>query len=83
MSPVIYTFEFIAVEKADKIPEWLLWVYQLNPMVGLITLYRKVIVSGPLVNAYAPLAAVIVSVIVCIVGLMVFRKFEPDFADEL
>ncbi|HOE26114.1 MAG: ABC transporter permease [Candidatus Aureabacteria bacterium] len=81
MSPVIYSYEFIA--ENDLVPRWLLALYGLNPMAGLITLYRAVIVGGPWPGAPAAAAAVVVSLLVLAAGVRVFGRYAPDFADEL
>lgn len=81
MSPVIYSLDFLS--QGTLVPRWLLSVYKLNPMVGLITLYRRIIVNGPSPGWLAAAAAVIVPLLILCAGLRIFTRYEPDFADEL
>jgi ABC-type polysaccharide/polyol phosphate export permease len=81
MSPVIYSLDFIAAN--IHVPPWLLRLYVLNPMAGLITLYRAIIVGGPYPSVIALAAAVVVPVVALAAGVSVFGRYEPDFADEL
>ncbi|MEJ2745538.1 MAG: ABC transporter permease, partial [bacterium] len=67
MSPVIYSLDFIS--QSDLIPRWLLWAYKLNPMAGLITLYRRIIMDGPSPGWLATGAAIILPILILIVGL--------------
>ena len=81
MSPVIYSLDFITAN--SRIPPWAVRLYVVNPMAGLITLYRAIIVGGPYPGVIALVAAVVVPVVVLAAGVSIFRKYEPDFADEL
>lgn len=81
MSPIIYTLD--GMPGKDRLPAWLLGVYALNPMVGMITLYRQIVIGGPAPGAIATASAVIAPLAVFALGLAVFRRHEPDFADEL
>ncbi len=79
MSPVIYTLNLIA----GNAPAWVLPIYQLNPMVGIITLYRRIIINGPAPSLLATAASIAAPFIFLAIGVAVFRRHEPDFADEL
>ena len=81
MSPVIYPYDFIAQNRL--VPGWALALYALNPMAGLITLFRAVIVGGPWPGILSTAAAVVVPFLVLAAGVAVFGRYEPDFADEL
>lgn len=81
MSPVIYSLDFIS--QSDLVPRWLLGVYKLNPMAGLITLYRNIIMGGPMPGWIAMGAAIVMPIIILWAGLKIFNRYEPDFADEL
>jgi len=81
MSPVIYSLDFIS--QNAPVPQWLLGAYKLNPMAGLITLYRQIIMDGPSPGWLATAAAIAIPILILIVGLKIFNRYEPDFADEL
>jgi len=81
MSPVIYSLDFI-IEKAP-FPGWVLALYRLNPMVGLITLSRTIVLRSAPPGPLAAAAAVIVRLFALAAGVRLFMRYEPDFADEL
>ena len=75
LSPVIYP--------ARMIPEQFLPLYRLNPMVHLIGLYRSALL-GEALPPWSSLAYLLAWALVALaVGLMVFTRFESDFAKEL
>ncbi|MCX6339732.1 MAG: ABC transporter permease [Candidatus Aureabacteria bacterium] len=80
MTPVIYSLDYISAKAPFP---WLLAFYKLNPMVGLITLYRRIIMNGPSPGWLAAAASVIVPFLILGAGLRIFTRYEPDFADEL
>jgi len=72
MSPVVYPLSMV--------PAKYIWLYKLNPMVGIIEGYRAVIFGYPL--EYSILSwALFVSLISLLLGFLVFKKFEKVFAD--
>lgn len=74
-SPVIYPVTLV--------PQRFRFLYMLNPMAGLIASYRRVILEGrPPVGAELGLAAG-VSVLLCLVGYVYFKRKEPEFADVI
>jgi lipopolysaccharide transport system permease protein len=81
MSPVIYSLDFIS--QSTLVPRWMLGAYKLNPMAGLITLYRQIIMDGPTPGWLATAAAIILPILILGAGLKIFKRYEPDFADEL
>jgi ABC-type polysaccharide/polyol phosphate export permease len=58
-------------------------LYRLNPMAGLITLSRSIVLHSPPPGWLAAAAAVAVPLLVLAAGVRVFLRYEPDFADEL
>jgi lipopolysaccharide transport system permease protein len=71
-SPVIYP--------VSSVPEQFRPLYFLNPMAGLLTSYRDVLLFGQAPGPYFLLATVI-SIAVFIAGFWFFRKVELRFAD--
>jgi len=72
-SPVIYP--------VSAVPEELLPIYMLNPMAGLIDSYRRVTLHGESPHLpYLGLASLI-SVLLCVIGYVYFKKKEWQFAD--
>jgi lipopolysaccharide transport system permease protein len=73
LTPVIYPVTLI--------PERFHWLLYLNPMTGVITVMRSTLlgegdIPWPLVGL-----SVVVSLLVCILGLIYFQRREREFAD--
>ncbi len=82
LSPIIYPVSF-AVE---TIPARLLWLKVamfLNPMTGIVTAYRHVLISTPNPGNHLVVISFLMSWLVLLIGVGVFQKFQPQFADEL
>lgn len=75
MSPVIYP--------VTMVPEYLLPIYSLNPMVGIVTTFRWLVLGiGPFIPV-ATLFSVIEVSILLLTGLMFFARTEQNFNDYL
>jgi ABC-type polysaccharide/polyol phosphate export permease len=62
--------------------QWLGW-YLVNPMAGIIELYRNVLVAGWPASAMVLEMAVITSLITLVAGVVVFRRLELHFDDYM
>jgi lipopolysaccharide transport system permease protein len=64
------------------VPEGLRPIYALNPMVGVIDGFRWALLRGqsPL-EAYALIASILVTSVLCLSGIWYFRRTEKTFAD--
>lgn len=71
-SPIIYP--------VSAVPEELRWLYFLNPMAGILTAYRDVLLNQQLPGVYF-LVAALLSVLALVGGYLFFRKVERRFAD--
>jgi len=72
-SPVIYPVSLV--------PERFRFFYMLNPMAGLINSYRRIVLEGePPVGIELILAGGL-SLLLCILGYLYFKRTEPEFAD--
>jgi lipopolysaccharide transport system permease protein len=68
---------------AKLIPESWTWVYDLNPMVGIINGFRWAIfgtIDFPLQSILYSIAA---STVIFIAGLVIFNRLERKFADVI
>lgn len=72
LSPIIYPISLV--------PNNFLWLYKLNPMVGIIEGYRSAIFNTPFDQA-ATLFSILISLIVFILGFWIFKRSEKVFAD--
>lgn len=82
ISPVGYSSS--VVYNSTKIPEFLKYMYALNPMVGVIDGFRWCIIGGetPL-HLQSFLTSIIISIFFLIIGIWYFRKMEKSFADVI
>lgn len=75
LTPVVYPL--------SQVPErWRRWL-ELNPLSGLVQLYRAAFLGGelPSASSLAPLLAA--ALVALAIGLFVFRRAKARFADEL
>lgn len=72
MTPVVYPLSLV--------PEKYVWLYKLNPMVGIIEGYRSALFNYPFEWTIIAWSA-IVSLIIFALGFTIFKKSERAFAD--
>lgn len=73
LTPVIYP--------SSMIPERWRWITALNPMSGIIEGFRWAVVPSSEVRPGAILISFLTSAVVFLVGFLVFRRTEREFAD--
>ncbi len=80
-TPVFYPLEFVEGFLADS--PWLLRLYMLNPMAGLVPAYRQAFLD----NQFPDIAfwgwPVVIAAASLVIGVIMFRRKEPIFADYL
>jgi len=75
LTPIIYT--------VDRIPAaFREWAF-LNPMTGIVTGYRRILLDSPSGDWRLIFVSAAVAWTVCIVGLVFFQRFQVRFAEEL
>ena len=80
ISPVAFSSN--SIYDSEKLPEWIKFVYSLNPMVGVIDGFRWCITGGQIVlNERAFFISLVISFLLLIAGIKVFRNTEKTFAD--
>lgn len=72
-APVVYPLSLVP-------PQWL-WLYQLNPMVGIIESFRRAVLLGAPPNLHALAMSAIVSVILLPIAFIYFKHVEATVAD--
>lgn len=72
LSPVVYPLSMVP-------PEWV-WLYKLNPMVGIIEGYRSAL-FGQAFDTGTIVWSVTCSFIIFVIGFYIFKKSEKVFAD--
>jgi lipopolysaccharide transport system permease protein len=65
------------------VPEKYQWLYNLNPMVGIIDGFRWCILGTDTLNVQAITISTVVTVILLVVSLKIFRNLERTFADKI
>jgi lipopolysaccharide transport system permease protein len=69
---------------SDQVPEYLRWLYDLNPMVGVIEGFRWACLRGAVPLEAGSLAcSVLVTGLMCLLGVWYFRRTERTFADVI
>jgi ABC-type polysaccharide/polyol phosphate export permease len=81
-TPIFYDYHTNVVPKFAQYP-WLEYVYLLNPMVGLITLYRQVLLQNLPPTAGFIAWPAIEAAVVLVLGVIVFRRKAGIMADYL
>ncbi len=85
LSPVIYglvTLELVL--ERNNWPEWLLTVYALNPLVGILNAYHSVLFADDTDNVVALLAlSALLSTLCFVIGWRLFRRLESRVLKEL
>ncbi|MBL3687809.1 ABC transporter permease [Leucobacter zeae] len=85
-SPVLYTWNLVR----DRAPEWLFHLYMSNPMTGAVELFHDVFwlpIEGGTPRpehlfTYVGIGLVI-ALVTLLIGQLVFRKLEVNFAQDL
>lgn len=78
LTPVVYS----ASRMLEGRPDWLVFVYGLNPMAGVAEGFRYALLGGEPPWALLATAAVTTALLLAS-GLLVFRALEPDLADRV
>lgn len=73
--PIIYSLEII--------PENLLRVYMLNPLVALLNAYRDVMIYGSLPNSQDLGYSIAFSISLLVIGHIIFKKLEKGIVERL
>ncbi len=73
LTPVLYPVE--------TFPDKYRWVFQLNPMAVIVNAYREVILSQGNPNLVSLSIALVLSVVLTLLGYLMFKKLEGTFAD--
>lgn len=74
-TPILY--------QSTLFPEKIRWVLYLNPMTQIIDAYRNIFLYHQLPNIMGVLYVTIVSIIIFAIGLLIFRKLEKGFAEQV
>ncbi len=75
MTPVFYPL--------DTVPDGYRWIFDINPISGLIDAYRAILLDGVMPDVARAGGMAGASIVTLAAGLVLFRRLEPRFIDEL
>jgi lipopolysaccharide transport system permease protein len=81
VTPIAYPLAEAADKLAKLVPESLLALYYLNPMVGVVEGFRWALLGTTEVPTQAIIYSVAVSLVLLVSGMFYFRRMERTFAD--
>lgn len=79
LTPIFYPLSF----QTQQMPSDMQWALFLNPMTGIVSAYRMMLIPGETLWATGWMVSSIVACAIFMVGGLVFRASESHFADEL
>lgn len=74
-TPIVYA--------SDAIPENFQWILKYNPMTYIINGYRDIFYYHKMPDLITLFGVLIISIILCIIGYVIFNKLQKRFAEEL
>ena len=74
-APIVYA--------PESIPAEFKWVLDYNPMTYIINGYRDIFYSQQMPDIFALCILIRISLILCIVGYLIFNKLQKGFAEQL
>lgn len=74
-TPVLYS--------STLFPEKVRWILYLNPMTTIINSYRDIFYYQQLPDLFILFIVFVVSLIILLLGILIFKKLEKGFAEEL
>lgn len=74
-APVVYA--------PSSIPENYQWILKYNPMTYIINAYRDIFYNQTMIDLKHILIVLIIGIIGCVIGYMIFHKLQKGFAEQL
>ena len=74
-TPIVYA--------SETIPDNFKWILYLNPMTYIINGYRDIFYNQRMIDIVSTLLLIIISIVLCIIGYIVFNKLQKGFAEQL
>lgn len=79
ISPVVYTTASIT----HLLPDWALFLYRLNPLVGAIEGFRWALFGEPALTCLVVMPSVLLTVVLLVGGAYFFRRMEQTVVDVI
>jgi lipopolysaccharide transport system permease protein len=77
-TPIVYSLDMV---REPLIKRHLFHLYNLNPMVGVISGYHKILLYGQRPDLASLGFSLFISLVILVIGFFTFRKYERIFAD--
>lgn len=74
-APIVYAVEAIPVEYQ--------WIVKYNPMTYIINGYRNIFYNQTMIELKPLLIVLALSVIICVIGYVIYSKLQKGFAEQL
>jgi lipopolysaccharide transport system permease protein len=74
-TPIFYPISYV--------PKQWMRLYLMNPMAGIIELYRNVLVAGWPASKIVAAMALVTSMVTLVAGVVIFRRLDPHFDDYI
>lgn len=74
-TPIVYA--------SETIPDNFKWILYLNPMTYIINGYRDIFYNQRMIDIVSTLLLIIISIVLCIIGYIIFNKLQKGFAEQL
>jgi len=72
-TPIVYSFSVI--------PYKFIWLWRLNPLTSVVQLLQHAFINASLPGPAMLSANILTTIVVCILGISVFRKESKNFDD--
>lgn len=77
-TPILYEISLF-----KKAPEILLNLVKINPFTHLMDCYRNIFLYHEIPNLFSVIYLLVISIITMLLGLLIFKKLQKGFAEEL
>lgn len=74
-TPIVYS--------SETIPDSFKWILNLNPMTYIINGYRDIFYNQTMIDIVPLLILILISIVACVVGYIIFNKLQKGFAEQL
>lgn len=74
-TPIVYS--------SETIPDNFKWILYLNPMTYIINGYRDIFYNQQMIDIIPTLCLIIISIVLCFIGYIIFNKLQKGFAEQL
>ena len=74
-TPIVYPLSIV--------PKEYIWLAVLNPMAPVVEAFRSIVISSSELNLYHYSLSLIITILICFLGLILFSRIEKSFIDTI